>query len=171
MTIVQAVHTIDLSVREIVPVGQDLTGNPASTFSVPHKTRTLGPSSTPAVTKKVAVAFTLAAGTFTLNLTSVTEGDLTTAVDLTGLRVVQFKLVAAAANTADLVCDGTGANGYDLWGAALTLNPGRVCGMYSPDQTGTTDPTPWPVVAAGVRDIVFTSTHATAQGEILITAG
>jgi len=111
----------------------------------------------------------LAAGTDTIDLTSLARGSALVAEDFTGLYVKFIAVMAPYANTAAIKVTAGGANGYLLWGSAageLNVGAEAVVTMFAAGGPGSP-----PVVAAGAKNITLTSTDLDATYDILLVAG
>lgn len=161
---IEAKYDLKLSVEEVLALGVDLAGDPTATHQITGTSGTLTGSTTVPATTVWGDKRQLAAGTDTIDLTALVEGNLPNK-DLTGLKLQLIKLKATSTNTAVLTVKPAATNGYEF-GATndeITLHPGGAVLLFVPDLA--------PDVAAGAKDITVTSSDADAEYEILIVAG
>lgn len=161
---VTASFNLDLKADEVLALGLDNVTDPTLRHAVVTSGTLTGSTSVPS-TKAFSDQRSLAAGTDTLDLTALV-GALSSAIDMTGLKVQLVKIVAAIANTEDIVIADTAATGYFIFGDAsgqVTLPPGGSIMLFGNEGL--------PDVGAGAKDIDVTSSDLDAIYDIIIVAG
>lgn len=122
---------------ETIALGIDGTDNPVVVSSTATSAAgTLTPSSTIPGSQQWSDTVNMTDGTETLDLSALTKGGLSTAVNLNGLDIQLFKVIAAKTNTANLTITDGAANGYNIFGDAsgqVTLPPGGAIMIYGHD--------------------------------------
>lgn len=99
-------------------------------------------------------------GTVDIDLTAAPwAGNISTAVDFTGKKLVAILLKAPRTNTGGITVAPQGGNGYNLFGSSgqITVSPGQQYLMSFGDPSGSVTVTT-PAVAAGAKDIRYTGT-------------
>lgn len=168
MPITRVDLTAALKVIESLALGLDLAGTPTITHQVTPSTDTekqLTPTSTPAVSKAFSDSVQLTAGAASLDLAAL-AGPLSTAIDMTGLKVQAILVLADAANTDVVTVDVGATNGYNIFGTAgseLALAAGGFALFYSPEGL--------PDVGAAAKTIDLSSPDTDAIVKVIIVAG
>lgn len=165
MTITQADYDFKLQVVEVPDLDLAAAADPTVTHTLSNTGR-LTPATTPAVSKVWADQIQLSAGTLTIDLTNLDNGNLPN-IDMTGLKVQIWKIFAASANTAHIVAVPAASNGYDFLGPAasgsISIGPGGAAMMLFNEDLEDVDATN--------HDITFTSSDVDAILDIQVLAG
>ena len=160
---VAATYKSGVVVKETLTASVAGADSPIITHDVYDSEITLNAGSTPPATDAVFWQQDLAAGTATIDLTSLT-GTNGESIDGTGKRVQVLKFKALAANANTIAVIPAAANGYELSGAdfKITLSPGQEFLYYGNEAT--------PEIGAAAKD--FTLTGTGTQGlEVSIVLG
>lgn len=165
---VTAHYDMLLEVEETVAEALDLAADQAITHETDETTRgTLNASSTPAVTQCFSDSINLAAGSATLDLTSLT-GPAGVTVTFSGLKVQLAKFACPSTNTAPILIQKGDATAYNLLGAdnasaeTFEVLPGGCMALYHDDESEDVDGTH--------KDVKFTGT-GTETIEVMLVAG
>ena len=170
MTLTKVIYELKMDVEETPAVSVDTYADPKVVHKIPSHQKvtttelTLTGTSTPAATDVYGDELTLTAGSLTIDLTDLDQGNLPN-IDLTGKAVVLYKIVANAANTGTIIVKVGAANGYFLFGDAdgqVTLDRGEGLIFFASEKL--------PLVSGTAKDIDFTSGDVDAKFKILLVA-
>lgn len=158
-------YALTLTVIETLDSGVD---NESGSTTLTHgwdTSGTLRSDTTVPATKSWSDTRSLTAGTDSLDLTSLSRGNLA-AVDCTGLRVQLFKITAASANTASIVLAQGDTNPYFVMGATggtITIPAGSTALFHYPDKLAD--------VSSSAKALKVTSSDADASYQVELVAG
>lgn len=167
MPTITANYDFGLTVSEELVLGLDQTGDPTITHSISGGRTLVSDGTAPAVTLVWSDDITLSSG-HTIDLRALTDrkGPDGVAVnkDFDGLKIQLVKIVALAANDADLVFKKGGTNGYNLFGGTtwFAVPPGGSYLAYFNDKLAD--------VSATVKTIDITGTDGD-KFKIILVAG
>ena len=158
----QAVETLDLD--------EDQATDPSITHRISGSGYTsqlaINAATTPVASKVWSDEVAMTDGDESIDLTALAREVLPT-VDMAGLKIQAFMIVADSANTAAIVIKPHATNGYNLFGDAdgqVTLFAGGAIMGYMPEDL--------PDVANGSADIIqITSSDLDAKFKIILVAG
>lgn len=130
---VRATLIQQLTLHETLSTGVPASPAPTITHSAFNRSLSLTATTTPAVTKCVALSGNLTAGAATIDLTSMTGANGT--VTFSGLRVQGLYFENRSSSNAMIIKDGA-SNGYLVFGDSsgqVTLGPGGSILLYAAD--------------------------------------
>ncbi len=162
---VEVTYNPTLKVVETLTLSIDKADDPTQTIEITGNGATLNATSTVPATKVWSDQRSLTAGTDSIDLTNLTNGNLP-AVDMTGLKVQVVKIVSASANTDTITVVDGATNGYNLFGDAsgqVTLMVGGHVLWFGNENLAD--------VSSSVKTIDFSSSDTDATYDIIIVAG
>lgn len=148
------------------PLGITGVTDPSVQHQVYGGAKALSSSSTPPVTKSWEGEVALTAGTATLDLTALDQGDLT-ALDLTGEDVVAISIRGDDGQTAPITLSVAASNGYDIHGSGAGE---EICSVEAGDEVLIYKDGNAPAVSSTVKDITLTGS-GTEKCHVMILAG
>lgn len=169
MAITQCEFDFKLKVTETIALGIDSLTDQTyyPQIATDNSSGTKSPTTAVPCTQQWQDTFSLSAGAATVNLASLSNGNLT-AKDFTGLKVQFIKIYNRSTNTAAVTVVDGAANGYNIWGDAsgsITILVGMMVVFGAVATEGLDD------IAAADRTIDFSSSDVDATVDIQIIAG
>ena len=171
MALTKVVYELKLDVEETPAVSVDTYADPKVVHKIADHQKvsttelTLTTTSTPAANVVWGDELTLTAGSLTIDLTALDQGNLPD-INLDGKAVILFKIVADPDNTAVIIIKVGATNGYFLFGDAngqVTLDRGEGIILFAKEKL--------PLVSTTVKNIDVTSGDNDAKFKILLVGG
>lgn len=162
---ISAYFNLGLTVKEDPILGLDETEGELLVHKIAGASGCLRSSTTVPATNVWSDSRTLAAGADSIDLTSLSRGQLPS-LDMTGSKVQLVKILAATANTSEITFGPATSNGYSLFGGSLgklILPAGGQALLSFPDKLDD--------VSATKKAVSATSTDLDASYEIILVSG
>lgn len=166
MAIRQAEIDFKCKVTDSPALGVDGVSDKEFVFELGTSAAFTLPTSTIPATQQWQDENTLSAGARTIDLSSLTFGNFSTAKNFTGLKVQLFKFIASSSNTDNIQIVDGGTNGYLIFDSAsshVQVPAGGIVMYYAPEGLADIDATH--------KTIDLTSADADASYQVQIVAG